>query len=117
MLRAHLGGTRKFSAVILALQASEEVETRRATSRSARKKILEALAVVWASQDRDTDALCYGTLGPAINGGRRAQQKMAVRVSPGGQVLPDTLINKVWVPVAQALPTCSNNNAAARRAI
>jgi tetratricopeptide (TPR) repeat protein len=98
----HLG-YKEFSAVILALQASEEAQL--GNLEEARKKISEALA---ASQDRDTRRIVMVTL--AITGDGARSQKMAeelVRQRP-----TDTLLNKVWVPVAQALTDLQRNQPA-----
>ena len=93
-------GYREFSGVILALQAADEAELGNLTE--ARQKISQALA---ASQDRDTSTIAMVLL--AQTGDTARSQKMAeelVRRYP-----TDTMINKVWIPVAQALTDLLHN--------
>jgi len=93
-------GYKEFGAIILAAQAPEEA--RLGNLEEARKKISEALA---ASQDRDTRRIVMVALAIAGDGAR--SQKMAeelVRQRPA-----DTLLNKVWVPVAQAFTDLQRN--------
>ena len=96
-------GYKEFSGIILAVQASDEAQLGNLTD--ARQKISEALA---ASQDRDTRQIVMVVLAKTGDGAR--SQKMAeelVRQHPG-----DTLLNKVWVPVAQAFTFLQHNQPA-----
>jgi eukaryotic-like serine/threonine-protein kinase len=96
-------GYKEFSAVILALQAGEEAKL--GNLEQARQKSSEALAV---SQDRDTRRIVMVVLAQIGDGAR--SQKMAeelVRQRP-----TDTLLNKVWVPVAQAFTDLRRNQPA-----
>jgi tetratricopeptide (TPR) repeat protein/predicted Ser/Thr protein kinase len=96
-------GYKEFSGVLLALQAGCEAEL--GNLAEARQKISEALA---ASEDRDTRRIAVVQL--AQTGDAARSQKIAdglVRLYP-----TDTLLNKVWVPVAQALTELQHNQPA-----
>jgi eukaryotic-like serine/threonine-protein kinase len=96
-------GYKEFNGIILAIQAGCEAEL--GNLPEARQKISEALA---ASQDRHTRSLAMVQL--ALNGDASRSQKIAedlVRQYP-----TDTLINKVWVPVAQAFTDLQHNQPA-----
>jgi len=93
-------GYKEFNGIILALQAGCEVEV--GNLAEARQKISQALAT---SQDRDTRRLAMALL--AQTGDSARSQKMAeelVRQRP-----TDTLLNKVWVPIAQAWADLQHN--------
>ena len=93
-------GYKEFSGIILALQAGCEVELGNLTE--ARQKISQALAT---SQDRDTRRIAMVFL--AQTGDSARSQKMAeelVRQRP-----TDTLLNNVWVPIAQASADLQHN--------
>jgi tetratricopeptide (TPR) repeat protein len=94
---------REFSGVILADQAWREAEVGNLTE--ARQKISDSLA---ASQDPGTRTIAMDTL--ALTGDSARSQKIAedlVREEP-----TDTLLNKVWVPVAQAYTDLQHNQPA-----
>jgi tetratricopeptide (TPR) repeat protein/predicted Ser/Thr protein kinase len=96
-------GYKEFSGVILALQAGCEVEL--GNLAEARQKISDALAL---SQDHDTRRIVMLSL--AQTGDATRSQKIAgdlVRQYP-----TDTLLNKVWVPVAQAITDLQHNQPA-----
>jgi len=96
-------GYKEFSGIILALQASCEAEL--GNLKEARQKISDALAV---SQDRDTRAIVMNVLPRA--GDTARSQKIAedlVRQYP-----TDTLLNKVFVPLAQARSDLERNQPA-----
>jgi len=98
----HLGYT-EFSAVIQALQASDEAQL--GNLAEARQKISKAFA---ASQDRETRRIVMVAL--AQTGDSARSQKMAeelVRQRP-----TDTLLNKVWVPEVQAFADLQHNHPA-----
>jgi serine/threonine protein kinase/tetratricopeptide (TPR) repeat protein len=93
-------GYKEFNGIILALQAGCEAELGNPTE--ARQKISQALA---ASQDHNTQQIIMVLL--AQTGDTARSQKMAeelVRQRP-----TDTLLNKVWVPVAQAFTDLQHN--------
>jgi eukaryotic-like serine/threonine-protein kinase len=96
-------GYKEFSGVILGAQASCEAHLGNLTE--ARQKISDALAT---SQDPGTREFAMDTLAMTGDGAR--SQKMAedlVRESPA-----DTMLNKVWVPVAQAYTDLQHNQPA-----
>ncbi len=96
-------GYKELSGAVLALQAGCEVELGNPTE--ARQKISAALAL---SQDRDTQRIVMVLLAQTGDGAR--SQKFAddlVRQYP-----TDTLLNKMWVPVAQALTDLQHNQPA-----
>ncbi|MGB9205195.1 MAG: protein kinase [Terriglobales bacterium] len=96
-------GYKEFSGIVLALQAGCEVEL--GNFAEGRQRISEALA---GSQDRDTRRIAMVAL--AQTGDAARSQKIAddlVRQYP-----TDTLLNKVWVPVAQALTELQHNQPA-----
>jgi tetratricopeptide (TPR) repeat protein/tRNA A-37 threonylcarbamoyl transferase component Bud32 len=96
-------GYREFSGVVLALQAGCEADL--GNLAEARQKISEALT---ASEDRSTRTIVMVPL--ALTGDAARSQKIAddlVRQYP-----TDTLLNKVWVPVAQALSELQHNQPA-----
>ncbi len=96
-------GYKEFSGIILADQAWCEAELGNVTE--ARQKISDALAV---SQDRDTQTIAMQLL--ALTGDSTRAQKIAeerVRQDP-----TDTLLNKVFVPVAQATSDLQRNQPA-----
>ncbi len=96
-------GYKEFSGVVLALQAGCEAELGNLTE--ARQKISDALAL---SEDRDTRRIVMVSL--ALTGDTARSQKIAddlVRQYP-----TDTLLNKVWVPVVQALTDLQHNQPA-----
>ena len=96
-------GYKEFSGIILADQAWCEAELGNLTQ--ARQKIADALAV---SQDRDTQTIAMQLL--ALTGDSTRAQKIAeerVRQDP-----TDTLLNKVFVPVAQATSDLQRNQPA-----
>jgi eukaryotic-like serine/threonine-protein kinase len=96
-------GYKEFSGIILAAQAGDEAQLGNLTE--ARQKISEALA---ASQDRDTRQIAMVLL--AQTGDAARSQKMAeelVRQQP-----TDMLLNKVWVPTAQAFTDLQRNQPA-----
>ena len=96
-------GYKEFSGVVLALQAGCEADL--GNLAEARQKISEALAV---SEDRDTRRIAMVQL--VQTGDAARSQKIAddlVRQYP-----TDTLLNKVWVPVAQALTELQHNQPA-----
>jgi serine/threonine protein kinase/tetratricopeptide (TPR) repeat protein len=96
-------GYKEFSGVVLALQAGCEEEL--GNFAEARQKISEALA---RSEDRDTRRIVMVALAQTADAAR--SQKIAddlVRQNPS-----DTLLNKVWVPVVQALTDLQHNQPA-----
>jgi eukaryotic-like serine/threonine-protein kinase len=96
-------GYKEFSGIILAVQGSDEVQLGNLTD--ARQKSSEALA---ASQDRDTQQIVMvllARLGDAAHSQRMAEE--LVREYPS-----DTLLNKVWVPVAHAFTDLQHNQPA-----
>ena len=96
-------GYKEFSGVILAEQAASEAQL--GNLPEARQKISEALA---ASQDPGTRSIVMGVL--AQTGDSARSQKMAeelVRQNP-----TDTLLNKVAVPLAQAMTDLQRNQSA-----
>ncbi|HEY6303357.1 MAG TPA: protein kinase [Terriglobales bacterium] len=96
-------GYKEFSGVILALQAWDEAHL--GNLAEARQKMSEALAI---SQDRDTRRIVM--VGLAATGDTARSQKMAeelVRQSP-----TTTLLNKVAVPLAEALSDLQHNQPA-----
>jgi tetratricopeptide (TPR) repeat protein/predicted Ser/Thr protein kinase len=96
-------GYKEFSGVVLALQAGCEAGL--GNLAEARQKISDALA---RSEDRDTRRIVMVTL--AQTGDAARSQKIAddlVRQYPS-----DTLLNKVWVPVVQALTELQHNQPA-----
>ena len=96
-------GYKEFSGIVLARQAGCEVEL--GNLAEARQKISAALV---ASQDRSTRTIVMVPL--ALTGDAARSQKIAddlVRQYP-----TDTLLNKVWVPVAQALTELQHNQPA-----
>ena len=96
-------GYKEFSGIILAQQASCEAEL--GNLKEARQKISDALAV---SQDRDTRAIVMDVL--PRTGDTAHSQKIAedlVRQYP-----TDTLLNKVFVPLAQARSDLERNQPA-----
>jgi len=93
-------GYKEFSGILLADQAWCEAEL--GNLPQARQKTSEALAL---SQDRDTQASVMGML--ALTGDAARSQKMAedlVRQYP-----TDTMLNKVSVPLAQAMSDLQRN--------
>src|SRR6202521_5320971 len=96
-------GYKEFSGIILAQQASCEAEL--GNLKEARQKILDALAI---SQDRDTRAIVMDVL--PRTGDTAHSQKIAedlVRQYP-----TDTLLKKVFVPLAQARSDLARNQPA-----
>jgi serine/threonine protein kinase/tetratricopeptide (TPR) repeat protein len=96
-------GYKEFSGIILAQQASCEAEL--GNLKEARQKISDALAV---SQDRDTQAIVMDVL--PRTGDAAHSQKIAedlVRQYP-----TNTLLNKVFVPLAQARSDLERNQPA-----
>ncbi len=96
-------GYKEFSGIILADQAWCEAEL--GNLPQARQKIADALAV---SQDRDTQTIAMQLL--ALTGDLTRAQKIAeerIRQDP-----TDTLLNKVFVPVAQATSDLQRNQPA-----
>jgi serine/threonine protein kinase/Flp pilus assembly protein TadD len=96
-------GFKEFGGSILAIQGMDEMQLGNLTE--ARQRISEALAT---SQDRSTRQVVMVLL--AQTGDAARSQKMAdelVRLRP-----TDTLLNKVWVPVAQAYTDLQHNQAA-----
>jgi eukaryotic-like serine/threonine-protein kinase len=96
-------GYKEFSGVILAIQAGCEADL--GNLPEARQKVADALAI---SQDRGTRAAVMGVL--AQTGDAARSQKMAedlIRQNP-----TDTLLNKVWVPVAQSTTDLQHNQPA-----
>jgi eukaryotic-like serine/threonine-protein kinase len=94
---------KEFSGVILGDQAWREAEVGNLTE--ARQKISDSLA---ASQDPGTRTFAMNAL--ALTGDGARSQKMAealVREEP-----TDTLLNKVWVPIAQAYTDLQHNQPA-----
>jgi eukaryotic-like serine/threonine-protein kinase len=71
----------------------------------ARQKISEALA---ASQDRDTRSMCMVALASTGDGAR--SQKMAEELAR--QYPTQTILNKVWIPVAAAFTDLQQNQPA-----
>ncbi len=96
-------GYKEFSGVILARQALDEAHLGNLTE--ARQKMSEALAI---SQDRDTRRIVMLVL--AETGDAARSQKMAEELVRQGPT--DTLLNKVWVPVAQAFADLQHNQPA-----
>jgi eukaryotic-like serine/threonine-protein kinase len=93
-------GYKEFSGIILAQQASCEAEL--GNLKEARQKISDALAI---SQDRDTRAIVMDVL--PRTGDTARSQKIAddlVRQYP-----TDTLLNRVFVPLAQARSDLQRN--------
>ncbi len=96
-------GYKEFSGVILARQASCEAEL--GNLKEARQKISDALAI---SQDRDTRAIVMAVL--PRTGDTTRSRKIAedlIREYP-----TDTLLNRVFVPVAQAASDLQRNQPA-----
>jgi len=93
-------GYKEFGGVILAIQAADEADLD--NLRESRQKISEALAV---SQDRGTRQIVMVTL--ARTGDAARSQKMAEELVR--QYPTDTLLNKVWVPVAKAFTDLQHN--------
>jgi len=96
-------GYKEFSGIILADQAWREAQVGNLTE--ARQKISASLA---ASEDPGTRIFAMGTL--ATTGDSARSQKMAedlVREEPA-----DTLLNKVWVPIAEAYSDLQHNQPA-----
>jgi len=96
-------GYKEFRGVILGMQAIDEAQLGNLTE--GRQKISEALAV---TQDRATRQIAMVAL--AETGDAARSQKMAdelVRQYP-----TDTLLNKVWIPVAQAFADMQHNQPA-----
>ena len=94
---------KEFSGVILGDQAWREAEVGNLTE--ARQKISDSLAT---SQDPGTRTFAMDTL--ALTGDNARSQKLAedlVREEP-----TDTMLNKVWVPVAQAYTDLQHNQPA-----
>ena len=96
-------GYKEFSGVILATQAADEAQL--GNLAEARQKISEALAT---SQDRDTRLIATVVL--AETGDDARSQKMAEELVRQGPT--DTLLNKVWVPVARAFTDLQHNQPA-----
>jgi eukaryotic-like serine/threonine-protein kinase len=96
-------GYKEFSGVILALQAWDEARLGNPTE--ARQKMSEALAL---SQDRDTRRIVMLVL--AEIGDTARSQKMAEELVR--QFPTNTLLNKVAVPLAQALSDLQRNQPA-----
>ena len=96
-------GYKEFSGIVLALQAGCEVELGNFTE--ARQKISDALA---RSEDRDTRRIAMVAL--AQTGDAARSQKIAGDLAR--QYPTDTLLNKVWVPVVQALTDLQHNQPA-----
>ena len=96
-------GYKEFSGVILAIQAVDEAQLGNLTE--ARQKISEALAV---TQDRATRQIAMVAL--AETGDTTRSQKMAEELVH--QYPTDTLLNKVWIPVAQAFTDLQHNQPA-----
>ena len=93
-------GYKEFSGVVLAIQAGCEAEL--GNLPEARQKVADALAI---SQDRNTRAIVIGVL--ARTGDTAHSQKMAeelIRQNP-----TDTLLNKVFVPLARATSDLQRN--------
>jgi tetratricopeptide (TPR) repeat protein/predicted Ser/Thr protein kinase len=96
-------GYKEFSGVVLALQAGCEVEL--GNFPEARQKISDALA---RSEDRNTRRIAMVAL--AQTGDAARSQKIAGDLAR--QYPTDTLLNKVWVPVVQALTDLQHNQPA-----
>ncbi len=96
-------GYKEFSGVILGDQAWREAEVGNLTE--ARQKISESVA---ASQDPGTRTFAMDTL--ALTGDSARSQKMAEELVR--EESTDTLLNKVWVPVAQAYTDLQHNQPA-----
>ena len=96
-------GYKEFSGIILATQAADEAQL--GNLAEARQKISEALAT---SQDRDTRLIATVVL--AETGDAARSQKMAEELVRQGPT--DTLLNKVWVPVARAFTDLQHNQPA-----
>jgi tetratricopeptide (TPR) repeat protein len=96
-------GYKEFSGIILARQASCEAEL--GNVKEARQKISDALSI---SQDRDTRAIAMAVL-PRTGDTARSQKisEDLVRQYP-----TDTLLNKVFVPAAQAASDLQRNQPA-----
>jgi serine/threonine protein kinase/tetratricopeptide (TPR) repeat protein len=100
---AQRNGYRELSGIILAFQGRDEMQLGNLSE--ARQKMSEALA---ASQDRDTRRMVMVLL--VQTGDAPGSQKMAeelVRQSP-----TNTLLNKVWIPVAEAYSDMQHNQPA-----
>jgi len=93
-------GYKEFGGVALALQASDEA--RLGNFAEAREKISQSLAV---SQDRDTREIVMGVL--ARTGDSTRSQKIADDLTH--QYPSDTLLNKVFVPLAHATSALQRN--------
>jgi serine/threonine protein kinase/tetratricopeptide (TPR) repeat protein len=96
-------GYKEFSGIILALQAWDEAHL--GNLAEARQKMSEALAI---SQDRDTRRIVM--VGLAATGDTARSQKMAEELVR--QFPTTTLLNKVAVPLAQALSDLQHNQPA-----
>ncbi len=96
-------GYKEFDGVILALQAGCEADL--GNLAEARQKISEALAL---SQDRETQRIVMVLL--AQTGDAPRSQKIAEELVR--QYPTDTLLNKLWVPVAQAITDLQHNQPA-----
>ncbi len=96
-------GYKELSGIILANQAADEAQL--GNLAEARQKISEALAT---SQDRDTRLIATVVL--AETGDAARSQKMAEELVRQGPT--DTLLNKVWVPVARAFTDLQHNQPA-----
>ncbi len=96
-------GYKEFSGIILAMQAVDEAELGNLTE--GRQKVSEALA---ATQDRATRQIAMVAL--AETGDSARSQKMAEELVR--QYPTDTLLNKIWIPVAQAFTDLQHNQAA-----
>jgi eukaryotic-like serine/threonine-protein kinase len=96
-------GYKEFSGIILAIEAADEMQL--GNLMEARQNISEALAT---SQDRDTRQIAMVLL--AETGDAARSQKMAEELARQGPT--DTLLNKVWIPVAKAFTDLQHNQPA-----
>ncbi|MGA3104652.1 MAG: protein kinase [Terriglobales bacterium] len=96
-------GYKELSGIILAMEAMDEVHVGNAAE--ARRKISEALA---ASQDHETRSICMVALASTGDGVR--SQKMADEMAH--QYPTQTVLNKVWIPVAAAFTDLQQNRPA-----
>jgi serine/threonine protein kinase/tetratricopeptide (TPR) repeat protein len=96
-------GRKEFAAVIRAVEAGNEAGL--GNIPEARQRASEALAL---SADRDTQMICASTLS-RTGDTSRAQKliKQSTQESPTA-----TLLNNVWIPVAQAIDEIQRNNPA-----
>ncbi len=98
----HLG-YKEFSAVILALQASDDAQL--GNLAEARQKISEALAVSQDPKTRRTVMVALAQTGDSARSQKMAEELVRQRPT-------DTLLNKVWVPEVQAFADLQHNQPA-----